>query len=99
MFVSDIQFTFELLAKAMNLPENVQIVAVQSFTFPNKGMTVTIVSDNAPPEDVALDDLAKLGDAYRHPENYKYDPAKYRGHTRGYPDTPEEGPVEWKEGL
>lgn len=83
MFISEFQIPFQLLEKAMNLPEGVKIVGAQPFLFPYKGVHLTFASDTPAPEDPAVDDISKIGETFEHPENYKFDPNRYKGSTLG----------------
>lgn len=86
MFVSEVNLTFQTLEQAMDLPPSAKVVAVSETGQQFGGVVkVRIVSTSEPPQEYSLPHLSMLGEAYRHPERYKADPAKHKGSTLAPP--------------
>lgn len=77
--VTEMVMTFEMLERAMNLPHDVKIVAVQE-TDQFKVMKIRFVSDREMPDSYSMSELSKVGDMFLNPEKYKVDT---KGSTRG----------------
>lgn len=77
--VNELRLTFEMLEKAMNLPPNVKIVAVQEEdTF--KIFKIRLVSDKELQDSYSVPSLSTVGDLFTNPEKYK---VAQKGSTRG----------------
>lgn len=73
MYISEVNLNFQTLEQAMNLPPTSRIVAINEVSQQTGVLVrVRIVSSTEPPEEYNLPHLSMLGEAYRHPEKYKF---------------------------
>jgi hypothetical protein len=78
MHLSEIRLTFDTLEKAMGLPPDAKVVAVQEEDI--KGvLKFRIVSLREPPEEYSFNQLSTVGEGYCNPEKYKAKPLSKRG--------------------
>lgn len=69
MYISECRLTFESLERALNLPANCKVVAVQEED--TKGLLkFRIVSATPAPEEYSFEHLSMVGEAYAYPEKY-----------------------------
>jgi hypothetical protein len=80
MYISEIRLTFDTLEKAMNLPPDAKVVAIQEEDI--RGVfKIRVVSEREPPEEFRFDAITNVGEAYTNPEKYKAKPPAIMGVT------------------